>query len=225
MNKISFMASLTFVLLLVNMVSAEVEIEKKVSDSHLNSPTEKITVTIGVHNLNDVPIEGELNDRVPTYASVLDKELISGISPMVHWQVRLEPGETREFSYLISFSDIPASSSGEDNITLYPASFIVDDIETESEAIFLSIRNVTRIEGCDFDFVCEPELGEMPSSCIQDCYTYSDEPSDEAAEEIQNYEQNTNTDDIETLDYLLPVAIVMITIVAVTFFILHSRRK
>ncbi len=155
-------------------ISLNVSVEKHAFPKVLDYRNPVFTVIIKVRNFeNKTFYNCELYDTFPLYASPVNKErkTFSGL-PCVVWNFSLKPYETKIFSYNLSLNNPPRKGK-ELEIPLYASALKIgkEYIYSNSPSVTLKNPSVEKL-GCNFNFVCEPEIGENPDTCPQDCYSF-----------------------------------------------------
>ncbi len=167
--------TLTLVLLLalISAVSAAdgITMEKRASKAFIRE-NDTLDVSIWVVNNGETTFRGVIDDYVPQYAlaSPEDGNFTGGFAPKVSFNVVLSPKESKELVYRLSFPAVPLTLSNK-TVNLGFASFLGEDntMAFKSNTVSLTFlpRNFTF--NCNFNFKCEPALGENSVNCSQDC--------------------------------------------------------
>jgi len=163
-----------FLELLPIAFGADISISKKLSTNSIKYKSgEAVGVNIEIVNNGNEQIEGLLVDGFPRYAEVLDKEIDeSSFTPAVSWNISLNAGESKNFSYRLKLDGAPLSPEGHLNVTLFPAVLTIGSEKYESNSAWVYVSNIPEPqEKCNYNFKCEPSLGENSSTCPQDCLT------------------------------------------------------
>ncbi|MFB6076390.1 MAG: hypothetical protein ABEK17_04565 [Candidatus Aenigmatarchaeota archaeon] len=152
-----------------NVIGSMVEIDKFIDEMEVNA-RDPINVTLNVENNDIEKFDCEITDLYPEFAGVIGKETdkFSFVSEL-NWNFTLNPGESKKFSYLLNLSGIPHSPTGRTNVTIPAATLKCDNLKVKSESYMVNVLNITQTENCNYNFECEPELGENSNNCVQDC--------------------------------------------------------
>jgi hypothetical protein len=145
---------------------SSIEIDKMLSNNSLTNG-DNLSVSIFVTNSGNEKTEGVLTDLFPQFSSPLAMNYDrNSMAPSIEWNASLEPGEKKEFRYVLSFPSIPRTLNKKE----YPfpkAKFIASSGEEyQSNSIAVLIEGLPQMD-CDYDFVCDD--GENFKNCPQDC--------------------------------------------------------
>lgn len=147
----------------------KIEMKKTITPKKINQD-EIAKVIITLNNKHDKRIDGLLVDYPPKLASVEGKNLDkSGFLPKVLWNVSLSSGESKKYKYKLNFSYISRLPTGSKNVTALCAVFRYNKNSVETEKNWIYVTGIEKTENCNYNFECEPELGENSENCIQDC--------------------------------------------------------
>jgi len=163
-----------FLQLVPIVYGADVTVNKKLSTNFIKYKSgELVTVNLEITNNRNEKIEGVLTDIFPRYAEVLDKEVDkTSFTPAVFWNTSLNTGETKNFSYRLRLDGVPLSAEGYVNETLPSAVLNINSELYQSNSVWVYISNIKPPpEKCNYNFKCEPKLGENSKTCPQDCPT------------------------------------------------------
>ncbi|MFB6075830.1 MAG: hypothetical protein ABEK17_01680 [Candidatus Aenigmatarchaeota archaeon] len=150
-------------------ISSSANITKKI-DVKTASYNEEIEVEIFVENKGNKKIRGEIIDIYPKYATVKGKEVERGsIEPKLTWNLTLDSNQNKTFSYWLNFSQIPHSMVSSKIVYLEEAILKYDNMETSSNPNQINVTDIPQDINCNYNFECEPGLGENSNNCVQDC--------------------------------------------------------
>lgn len=172
----------SFLLFAQIILSADITITKHLSTNSIKYRSgEIVEVYLDITNNKNENIEGTLTDSFPRYAGIVGKEYDRlSLVPVVSWNVSIDAGKTQTLSYGLNISDVPLSPEGFLNATLAPAFLDINSVKYQSNSAWIYISDVPKPkEKCNYNFVCEPELGETPEICPQDCSTIQNQPPSE----------------------------------------------
>lgn len=146
----------------------EISINKILSKETITD-NDIVTVKIILVNNMDKAINGTLFDSFPAIAAPEGNftRNIYSADPVLRWDITLKPSETKEITYKLNFTLIPAPLKNR-NYTLQSASFEVEGDIYESKRPVVYFTGVIK-EPCNYNGVCDP--GENYGNCFQDCFS------------------------------------------------------
>jgi hypothetical protein len=169
-NKIGITLCLLIFLFMFSGISEaqNFKIEKMVSKTTIKEG-DVVDVTITITNYDSISHELVAYDSYPKFALVIGKEIdkYSLEAPLV-WSFNLPSSETKILSYSLNFTNIPETLN--DKYYVLSGVTVVDENKNSyhSDDLNLYLKSKQTAK-CNYNFVCESNLGENYKNCPQDC--------------------------------------------------------